>query len=417
VSATFAFERPHRPLSVRLLNAGGRPLARAITLDPDALVRAAERRTGLRAAGDDGFREPLARLCASAESEADLHPLGRWLVRDHLVGLVAERLRLRDHVERHPEVLDVPVDRPVLVLATPRSGSTFLHNLLALDPRSRVPALWEVRNPVPRAARRGRVDPRVREARKTVEGIERLAPVMLKIHPVSAEGPEEDRFLLEKTFLGVQFLAYHRAPSYVDWFLEQPEERLFEACLETRRQIQVLKHGDGGRRWVGKSTVHALFGRALVRAFPDACFVLLHRDPLEAIPSICSLGAASRSIFSDRVDLADLGREALRAVDNTLARLHHLREAPAPASACEIRYEDLVDDPLAVVARVYEAAGMDLTPAVERGVREYVAAHPQHAGGVHRYRLEDYGLTREHVERTLARHEPALAGFGARTPG
>jgi hypothetical protein len=234
----------------------------------------------------------------------------------------------------------------------------------------------------------------------------------LKIHPMTAEGPEECRLPLERTFLGGQFIVYYRITRYMDWFISLPDERLEAACRDVRRQMHVMKSDAPESRWVGKSTGHALFGRGLMRAFPDACVVQLLRDPVEAVPSVCSLAAALRSVFSDEVDPSDMGREALDMYVVAIERNREMREAPPPATFCEVRYENLVADPIGVVRRIYDSAHMEMNEEVERGLRRYVAAHPQHKGGVHRYTPEGFGLTREEIDAAVAPHAEWLEQFG-----
>jgi hypothetical protein len=402
---SFSFERGHRPIRLRLANAAGGRLGRVgkrlIPLSVDSMVRAAERKTGIRDPGDAAFREPLERLLESIETDANLNTVGRWAVRDETIQLLCKRLRLHDYLTRHPHVRDVPVERPVFIVGFPRTGSTFLHNLMALDPANRVPRLWELLNPVPPAdSVDGREDPRLDQAREYIRTIEFLSPLALKIHPMGAEEPDECRLLLEPGFVGPQYLLYYKIPAYFDWFSRLSDERLEAACLQLRSQIQVLKDGDGGRRWVGKNPSHSFFGRGLVRAFPDACVVQLHRDPAQAVPSICSLVAAYRSIFSDRMDPATLGEEGLRMFHVAMSRMAEMRSMPPPASFCDIQYEQIVSDPLGVVRSIYEHAGMRFSDELEGRICEYVALHPQHKGGVHRYSPEQYGLTHDEIEQT-----------------
>jgi SAM-dependent methyltransferase len=411
----FAYEHAHRPLPLRLGNAVGRALGplgrRLIPLSADSVLRAAERKTKL-SARDDPVREPVGRLLESIDADAQLNAVGRWAVRDDTIDLLSKRLRVRDHLARNPQILDTPVDRPVFIIGFPRTGSTFLHNLMALDPGNRVPRLYELLDPLPpEPSSNGAEDPRVEGARKYTKLIDYLSPLALKIHPMGAEDPDECRLLLESGFIGPQYLLYYRIPRYFDWFAGLSDERLEGACRDLRSQIQILKHGDGGRRWVGKNPSHSFFGRGLVRAFPDARIVHLHRDPAETVPSICSMAAAYRSIFSDRIDPRTLGEEGLRMFQFAMRRMTEMRSSPPPASFCDIDYRDLVSDPLEVVRRVYEHAEMELDDDVARRMEDYVARNPQHKHGVHRYSAEQYGLSAADVRASSEQYATWIDRF------
>src|ERR1043166_7136244 len=129
----------------------GETLSRRLwPLDAQVLCKRACRQTGCADFGDPPLEPALSILVSSLEREADLHPLGRFLMRGHLQGLLATRLRLAEQWRRQAESLDAcRIERPLFITGMPRSGSTFLHELLAQDPDNRVPRVWEVMFPVP----------------------------------------------------------------------------------------------------------------------------------------------------------------------------------------------------------------------------------------------------------------------------
>jgi hypothetical protein len=101
-------------------------------LNGEKLRAEAQRRTGLADFGDPPLQPALSILLNSLEQEADLHPLGRMLMRIHLRDLLETRLRLAEAWKGKREALEArAIEKPVFVVGTPRSGSTFLHELLA----------------------------------------------------------------------------------------------------------------------------------------------------------------------------------------------------------------------------------------------------------------------------------------------
>src|SRR5258708_26777879 len=114
------------------------------SLQSEELCAEAKRRTGLEDFGDPPIEPALSILVDSLELQADLHPLGRFLMRVDLRELLETRLRLvQAWSERSQARLGSPIQRPIFITGMPRSGSTFLHEILAEDPENRAPRVWE----------------------------------------------------------------------------------------------------------------------------------------------------------------------------------------------------------------------------------------------------------------------------------
>jgi hypothetical protein len=95
--------------------------------------------------GDPPIDPALSVLVNSLELESDLHPLGQFLMRVHLRELLETRLRLTQRWSAESEVLEGSIiERPIFITGMPRSGSTFLYELLAEDPENRASRVWEV---------------------------------------------------------------------------------------------------------------------------------------------------------------------------------------------------------------------------------------------------------------------------------
>jgi len=120
--------RPRLPWPIWTLNRSLAPFKGWVHLDESTLLRTAMKQTGLTDFGDDRFREPLRVLVDALEWEARLSPLGRVLIRQMLLQLLTTRLLVQDLVSRHPEILDLPVPSPIVILGLPRTGTMHLHN-------------------------------------------------------------------------------------------------------------------------------------------------------------------------------------------------------------------------------------------------------------------------------------------------
>ncbi|MCX4240702.1 SDR family NAD(P)-dependent oxidoreductase [Paraliomyxa miuraensis] len=357
-------------------------------------------------------------LLASIRDEARLSPTGHVVQHARLVEALCTRLRLRALLERYPEIVEQPVPPLVVVAGVQRSGTTKLHRLLAADPETRALRSWEALDPLPRPGEaRGEGHLRRRRARLAQAALRYLAPDFLAVHPVETDEPEEDVLLLDLSFMSQTPEATMHVPSYARW-LEAQDDRPAYALL--RRLLQVLTWQRPGRRWVLKTPEHLEHLDALLEIFPDTTVIQTHRDPRQTMASFCSMVAHGRGVFSDHVDPHEVGRHWLRKVRRMGQRAVATRQRH-PERFCDVGYEALVGDPVGELERIHAHLGGPLSAQARAAMQAADAHNVQHRHGVHRYALEDFGLTRADVDRELGFlralvPEPASAPMTPRAP-
>src|SRR5690606_34906503 len=113
------------PLQAEALAAAA---ANPVTITPETVLEAARAETGLSDFGDPGFRIRLKLWCDAVNAERDLTHLARAGTYADMVRFAANRLRVEDAIRRHPEILSIEIDRPLIVAGLPRSGTTYLQN-------------------------------------------------------------------------------------------------------------------------------------------------------------------------------------------------------------------------------------------------------------------------------------------------
>lgn len=376
--------------------------ATSANLEEEELIRAAFRRTGHDDFGDASFREPLHRLLSALQAEAHLHPLGRLAARRELTRLLVNRLRMQEDRKRHPGIAEQHIRQPIIVTGLPRTGTTFLHGLLALDRANRVPRTWETLYPSPPPeAETYYVDRRIALVDREIRWFHRMVQDFNRIHPVGARLPEECLVILSHSFMSYQFASTHRVPSYLDWLESQDLRTSYEMH---RRFLQHLQWRCPGERWVLKAPAHMFDFEAMFEAYPDACVVMTHRDPIEVTASHASLMATLRSAFSDDVDPIEVGRECTQRWAEALSRALRSRDRGCAPSErfLDLYYTDLVADPVAAVERVYRHFDLPLPDGLREKVRESVNRNPKNRFGEHRYNLYDFGLELQEEEKRYA---------------
>ena len=396
---------PARPAWVDGVNALGANLGGAehlVALDADSLLAAARAATGLDDFGDDGWQEPFAVLTDALAREAKLNTVGRLLTRAELVRVLANRLRLVDLWKREPEILAGQVRAPIFIVGTARSGTSILHEVLAQDPRLRSPATWEIfySVPPPEAATCA-TDARIAGTDHEVKLWHEVAPEYLTMHANAAVHPQECIFLMAHELASEHFSGVHDVPSYALWLATHD---LTPSFRFHRRMLQTLQWRHPGERWLLKAPSHLTVLPALFAVYPDARVVFTHRDPAKTVPSTASLMATLRRMRRDHVDANAIAKLLVRGVAMGLEKMMAERASGATPDGqfVDLRYADLMRDPLAAVRAVYDRLDMTLPDDIADLMRAYLAAKPRGKHGEHRYRLEDFGLDRERLRRGYA---------------
>jgi hypothetical protein len=292
------------------------------------------------------------------------------------------------------------VREPIFIVGLPRTGSTLLHRLLALAPDARAPLLWELMEPAPPPA--GAADERIHRAERFC----RARPAELsRVHPMGAREPGECYWLLRNGFKSHSFCLLGERPSYEQW-LEAQE--MTSSYAHHRGALQLLLHARPAERLVLKMPGHLDHLDALLAVYPDARIVHLHRDPLTALASDCSLWALITAANGQPVDRKRIGARLRRRLVRSIERGLAARRLLHPQQIVDVHYRALVDDPVATVRAIHRHFGLAF--ADEHATR-IVATEPRLAaarGGPHRYALSDYGLDAAEVSADFARYQRAF---------
>lgn len=394
------------PLSlVRRLGDGRR--YELVPLELERLMRTAERVTGLRDYGDDhGFRGRVEQAFTSL-MRIDWNLIGRFAVRTNMLWHLTNRLRLVHLLKEHPEVTESPIDPPVVVLGLFRTGSTFVHNVLAADPALRAGRNWEFSYP---AGRRGDPlgDRTYRRLRTwtTMNIVHWMVPDQDEVHELGVDQYEEDFLLLENDFANLKFVV-GLGDFQLAWDLLGAD--LTSPYRWHRLQLQILSQGKPPGRWLLKSPWHLWNLEALLATYPGAKLVQTHRDVGEAIASQCSLTARIACRLHADLSPADVGRFGLSYARAGLDRGLAVRDRLPSEQVFDVRLSDLRADPSSVLRSLYRHLDLPHDEETFSRLLASVAAEPKLQSGVHAYSLEDFGLTRDDVARELGAY---AARFG-----
>lgn len=366
-------------------------------LNADQLLESVCKTTGFDDFGEWNFAEPMAVLLDAYEHESQLTAFGRVAARWDISRILTNLLRLREEEKAHPEILAESIEQPIFILGMPRSGTTFLHNLLILDRSLRVPLCWQTIFPYPlKDDAHGRDRRRQRVARQ-LAGFLRLAPNLPDLHPLAADLAQECIEITGQVFRSMRFDTTHYVPSYERWLDSAGH---LEAYQFHRRFLQHLQYQDKPRHWVLKSPDHVYAFSALEQVYPDARFVFVHREPLRVIASVAKLTEVLRWPFTRKVDREQIGRQVVgRWRQGTRALIEIAERYKGSNRLLHVRHEDLISDPIGSVQQIYRYFGLNLDqPTIDR-FRRAIAQRPNGGYGRNSYRLDEFGLSAKDVKR------------------
>jgi hypothetical protein len=276
--------------------------------------------------------------------------------------------------------------------------------LLAEDPDNRAPRVWEVMFPVPRpeAGRRQR-DPRVRKAAACLWWFRRMVPQADSVYPVRACTPHECVAIHSLTLLSEEFVSTCRVPTY-EAFLRSAG--LGPAYAWEKRFLQHLQGRCPAKRWVLKSPDHAYGLEELFSVFPDAMIIQTHRDPLEVLRSSSQLIAVLRGLFARPGDHDQIAAREARVLADAMERFIRFRDAHPELAGrfIDVKYSELVSDPLAAVGRIYQQLEIPLTDMAIERIRCLVSNRSRHQGHRTNRTLADLGFDVPAEARRFSRY-------------
>ncbi len=363
-----------------------------VDLSVGAVLAAASERTGLSDFGPDDFEERLGVWLSEMDADPERTPLGRLNHFEDCVRYASNRLRIRRLLEDHPEIHEIEIRKPIIVVGLPRSGTTHLVNLIAADSRLRSMPLWEGQEPVPAAEPPDDVtqDPRYVRCANVWKSMQATVPLVAAMHPMEPDHVHEELELQLPDFSSYNQEWVARAPVWRDYYLAHDQRPHYE-YLKT--VLKILQWYRPRERWVLKSPQHLEQLGPLVETFPDATFAVTHRDPVSVVQS-----AATMLCYASRLGYTcsrpewylEYWTDRVRILLEASVRDRHL--LPEDRTIDVLFHEFMADD-FATVERIYGVAGLPMTPEARAEIQRHLEGHRRGKHGRVVYDLRaDFGV-------------------------
>jgi hypothetical protein len=373
---------------------GAAPFADMVELNADALMTQAAGATGLDDFGPMDFVERLEVILHSLDTEAPLSPMGRIGAASQMGQLLQNRLLIADLLARHPEIHDIEIAAPIVIAGLPRTGTTHLHNLISADPALRSLPYWETQQPVPLPSEAAMAntpeDPRLARTEGGLQVMNMIMPDFNRMHEMTTWHVHEEIQILAIDFSTMMFETMAPMPTWRDYYKSHDQTPHYEYMKTVLKVCQFLR---GGERWILKSPQHLEQFGPLATTFPDATFLVTHRDPVSVMVSMGTMVSYSARISLSPVDPVAISNYWADRLDDMLnAAMRDRALLGGPEQSMDIRFDQFMADDLGTIRRIYELAGQPMDAAAEAALANYGATHERERFGKVIYDVDQIGI-------------------------
>jgi hypothetical protein len=374
-----------------------------ISLDPRELIATAQASSGLRDFGPDeswqiGFRKLLAAVAAMQAL-----PVLQASIRRAVLHHLETRLRLTEDARLYPKIVAQTIEKPLVVIGLPRTGTTITYDLLALDPIARAPREWEWYMPWPATdAATFTTDARIGIVQALYQNWLDHAPELEQIQRFDCTQPGECNHGMSHHFASTNFWAEYGVPDFARWLREEVPEGQYRTH---KRLLQEFQWKGPKGHWILKSPQHLFDLDGLIDTYPDACLIWTHRDPVWTFSSLASMVSKFQRATGGGKDLHAVGRSVMDMWSAAMARATNSRSSnpKVERAIIDLAHRDVVHDPIGTMRKIYERFDFPFSDVHTARIQQFL--HESRSAqrlGQHRHNPADFGISEAEVHERLA---------------
>ncbi len=345
--------------------------------------------------GEDDYTIPLEILINSANKHNKFNFYGALAFKNQLKDRLKMRSKLNNFMK--DKVLPPPAD-PIFVTGLPRSGTTYLFNLLALDINHRSPKYWEIMSPLPITESNFALKKRIWKVNAELKFARTIIPKLRHMHHIRAQTPEECELLATINVRSFVYMCMANVPEYVEYLKDCSFDSVF---VWHKKFFQMLELTGRPERWLLKDPSHIGHIPEILKTYPNARFINIHRSPMESIASFCSLTMNIRSAFSKNVDPEQIGDVILDFWQNSLNKGLVEKQKLSHEQIVDVSYSEFIENPLLIIKNIYKSFNLDIDIETENKMEQYLINQRNIKKQKHSYSLEEFGLSENKISNHL----------------
>ncbi|CAH1799408.1 unnamed protein product [Owenia fusiformis] len=354
------------------------------------------------------WMKPATLYMNAWSGDPNIRPSRLMAIHSQLNSYIENDRQISKYLKENPSVLQIPIQRPIFIAGLPRTGTTYLLNLLAKDPGNLAPPLWQLlSSPVPPTLAE---DPaKIKSAQFIVDCFMNAESKMKRY--ANSLLPDECAIMLDQTLCGRlgQNLRLGM-DDYYQWY-NSPDPEVHDTVYRFYKkflQILAVKQGKGSRRYVRKDFGHMARLDSILKVFPDACIIHPTRNLKSIVGSTSSLYECVLKSSHRNPDKHQVANQALNHLSfftdaflKFRQEYDHILTPGSKSQFLDINYNELVETPMLLVKKIYDCFDMTLTPEADVAMRDYIKENPQYKYGRHVYNLEEYGISEREIQETF----------------
>lgn len=340
--------------------------------------------------GEDDYIEPLEILINSLNKNK-LNIFGELAFKHQLKRRLKTRKLL--YTEFKKNTYCDPAD-PLFVIGLPRSGTTFLFNLLYQDPSYRSPLYWEIMNPLPITKDNKEINRRIRKVNRDLLIGKTIIPKLRTIHTIRAQMPEECEQIATMHAKSFVYICMANVPEYAEYLKTCDFDSVFKWH---KRFFQVIEGNNRPKRWLLKDPSHIGHIPSILKTYPNAKFINIHRNPTKAVGSFCSLTSNIRSSFTKKIDKAAIGETVIDFWSHNVKQGMIDRDLIPENNITDVMYEDFIKNPLLEIKSIYSNLQLDMTIEAENNIQSYLSKGSSKSKSKHQYSIQDFDISEQNI--------------------
>ena len=383
---------------VRKLNNHGNSIGTSkflIEIDPQKMIKIATEITGLNDFGDDKWQHHYQGYIKKLNELDQLHTLGRIRIKTALLIALKNRLLITEKLKQEPMILAEPINHPFFIIGLPRTGTTLLYNLLALNPMFRTPLGYEAVAPVFRT-----IDSADDITRSDIA--ECLFDFEIDIHDqVEAMHNHRQNLPIECQNIMTNVLALFYSETIGDSNPSKIDNYSIPDYQWHKKILQVLQYEGTRKTWLLKCPSHINNMAQLIKVYPQSRIIHTHRNPASVIPSCARL----LKYFTDSHCKSHNFERTLETFINTLeiglkTTIDQRESSIIEASSIQDTYFDqLLENPISCIEEIYNYFDIPFSQDIKTNALAYLEANPRYSKGKYSCSFEEFGLAKEHITR------------------